>query len=103
MVIPTEKTWHYIVGADAHIGPPSAPQVRRIWLSLWGMALRKQCQGASPQGTNAVCPSGRLRGFVQFCKSIPRPVNGPGRADMRAFRPLVRPLHDHSAMRIDRI
>ena len=21
MVIPTEKTWHYIVGADAHIGP----------------------------------------------------------------------------------
>ena len=22
MVIPTEKTWHYIVGADAHIGPP---------------------------------------------------------------------------------
>ncbi len=24
MVIPTEKTWHYIVGADAHIGPPRA-------------------------------------------------------------------------------
>ena len=22
MVIPTKKTWHYIVGADAHIGPP---------------------------------------------------------------------------------
>ena len=47
------------------------------------MALRKQCQGASPQGTNAVCPSGRLRGFVRSCKNLfPRSVNVPGRADV---------------------
>ena len=64
-----------------------------------GMALRKQCQGASPQGTNAVCPSGRLRGFVRFCTNpIPRSAGVPGQADVGIGPYLIAPQ-----MRIDRI
>ena len=83
----------------AHIRLPPHRRCGGPCLSLWGMALRKQGQGASPQGTNAVCPSGRLRGLFRSCTNSHPPCRRRhgGRADMRAFRPLVRPLRDRSA------
>ena len=42
-------------------------------------------------------PQVRRTGFCTVF--IPRPASGPGRADMRAFRPLVRPLLDRPLRR----
>jgi|GEM_PF-4522816 len=81
------KWWHGEAVTERVVGdgfpvPPSAPQVRRIWLSLWESCL----------------PGGQTeRVFSILHKSHPNAINGMGRADMRAFRPLVRPLHDRSA------
>jgi len=70
-------------------------------------AIGSPCQGSCRQrrlrGSRGRVsrPAVRAPGAVDLIlhKTIPRPVNGPGRADMRAFRPLVRPLHDRPLRR----